>query len=819
MRKWICAGLLALSAPASAAPPVGAVVPRLDAHGHPLPPGAVARFGDCRQRFSRVMSFSFSPDGRRIARSRALGTDIRETATGRDVTPAFVRGLRGSVTFTPTGQFYHADHDAKLFRVLDAATGTVLIDLSAPGRFISRVEFLPHDGGILAAVLDHADGAHVRYFGRVEGPKSEGRVITRTGYEPRFTFLSRGPWVAVSASQGTISVLDLATGAPIGSHKLQDLGTNSSPVAALPDGQSFLVAHGGQLVSLQVGAEGIVLGELGRALSQVQTLRVAADGTVVQTGYHGELWRTTWPDDKPVRKVEPGVGSRWAEPVLSPDGRVLVEYGWSETARVRDLAAGRELFRYEELSPVQSVQFLAGRRVRVSTPADTRVYDLPSGREVARADVPESPTDANSVISPDGRWRVAITPPFGRRLTLREASTGRERWHFDAQPLVAGGVEQVCEAVFRPGDRELLVVLGERSLLLDVATGREIVALPGGQRATFSADGRLVALGRKPPIRVIEVSTRAVRQTFDRPGPTVNDTVASRLRFSRDGRFLAGFGWSYGAVVWSVEDGTLAYSSMHPMPDNGFAVGDISPDGRWLAHSDRFQSQLRVWDWTAPPGTSRAVVLRGHHGEATDAGFTPDGKHLLTAGQDGTVLVWDMAWIARAAVVRSTHRTDDDLWDDLGSRDAVVGGRAVAEWVRRPPAAVERFRRELPPTKAPDPAAVAALVSRLDHDSPAARDAAEAELAGLAELAETALRPVAERSASAEQRTRARRLLDRLGSVVTDPHRLRTVRAVEAAERIGTADARRLLADWAAGAPAARLTREARAALDRLAER
>jgi len=44
-------------------------------------------------------------------------------------------------------------------------------------------------------------------------------------------------------------------------------------------------------------------------------------------------------------------------------------------------------------------------------------------------------------------------------------------------------------------------------------------------------------------------------------------------------------------------------------------------------------------------------------------------------------------------------------------------------------------------------------------------------------------------------------------------------RAVAAMELAGTSDANKLLAEWAAGAPAARLTIDAKAALVRLGER
>ncbi len=51
------------------------------------------------------------------------------------------------------------------------------------------------------------------------------------------------------------------------------------------------------------------------------------------------------------------------------------------------------------------------------------------------------------------------------------------------------------------------------------------------------------------------------------------------------------------------------------------------------------------------------------------------------------------------------------------------------------------------------------------------------------------------------------------------PEQRRAVRAVQALEHAGTPDARRLLATLAGGIPEARLTREAKAALARLARR
>ena len=62
----------------------------------------------------------------------------------------------------------------------------------------------------------------------------------------------------------------------------------------------------------------------------------------------------------------------------------------------------------------------------------------------------------------------------------------------------------------------------------------------------------------------------------------------------------------------------------------------------------------------------------------------------------------------------------------------------------------------------------------------------------------------------------AKELLAKVNSTVAHGEALRSLRAIEALEHIETPEARDLLRKLAAGAPGARLTREAQAALDRL---
>jgi hypothetical protein len=112
---------------------------------------------------------------------------------------------------------------------------------------------------------------------------------------------------------------------------------------------------------------------------------------------------------------------------------------------------------------------------------------------------------------------------------------------------------------------------------------------------------------------------------------------------------------------------------------------------------------------------------------------------------------------------------------------------------------------------------VARLIADLDSDQYAARAEAARGLEGFGAEAEPALRRALAAPPSLEVRRRLEQLLEQLPRAVPPPERLRALRAVEALERAGTAEARRVLRGMARGAPGARLTQEARSALERLA--
>jgi hypothetical protein len=113
---------------------------------------------------------------------------------------------------------------------------------------------------------------------------------------------------------------------------------------------------------------------------------------------------------------------------------------------------------------------------------------------------------------------------------------------------------------------------------------------------------------------------------------------------------------------------------------------------------------------------------------------------------------------------------------------------------------------------------VRTLVAKLDAAAFADREAAAAAIRELGDAAAPVLRTLVKGKLSAEQAGRVERLLAEAEAPVLPPgERLRRVRAVAVLEWAGTAEARKVLAELAAGTAADRPTREAKDAVRRLA--
>ena len=170
-----------------------------------------------------------------------------------------------------------------------------------------------------------------------------------------------------------------------------------------------------------------------------------------------------------------------------------------------------------------------------------------------------------------------------------------------------------------------------------------------------------------------------------------------------------------------------------------------------------------------------------------------------------------------AKAIPLTVEDAEGCWADLGSDDAARAFRAICKLTASPAEAVALLEKHLQSIAAPDANRQEQWITDLDSETFAKRDAAMKELAKLAELAEPALRAALDKDPSPEARRRLEQLLAKPYGPATKGEPLRISRAIEALERIGTTGARELLTKLAAGAAGAWQTRDAIAALERLA--
>lgn len=156
------------------------------------------------------------------------------------------------------------------------------------------------------------------------------------------------------------------------------------------------------------------------------------------------------------------------------------------------------------------------------------------------------------------------------------------------------------------------------------------------------------------------------------------------------------------------------------------------------------------------------------------------------------------------------------LWVRLAGADAALAYQAIWRLVDDPERVVPFLKTQLRPIAPADARRVEHWINLLDSDHFAEREQASQQLAELNELAEAALRQAEKQARSPEQRRRVKKLLHRLQSRTLSLEEQRQLRSIEVLEYAGTSSAKQLLEALASGVPDARLTRAARAALNRL---
>ena len=406
-------------------------------------------------------------------------------------------------------------------------------------------------------------------------------------------------------------------------------------------------------------------------------------------------------------------------------------------------------------------------------------------------------------------------------------------------------------------DNRSLVIGGDNGKvhIVDPRTGIRRSLLEGHRSHVvsilYSPDGTLLVTGDQGlKIQAWRADTLEALRSFGGEGARASWEALYSLAFV--GRDLVST-TDHGIDVWDLARGTRLRGAAYPLNEEPSAT----LPGGVLVIADREDRRMEIWDtnsckirafltlrskhvdWGDMIGRSLAFsadgrylalgcydgsirlveVLTWKQALFLDTGdcvplslaFHPDGGSILSGMKEGAVCLWSLR--PPGAGVRSLDQLDS-LWRDL-SADPEVAYPALWKLAGLGDAAVRYLKGRLSGSSV-DHARISSLLQNLDSDEVIARERSTTELFQIAP--EGLLAAALETSASEEARGRIRSILgERPRPFRIEPGEHSRWRTIEVLERIGTLEAKELLALLSKDSPSVALSGEARRALLRLA--
>lgn len=822
--------------------------PAVPAPDPKLPAGARAHIGDLGMPVAPLPLFF--PDGKRVAYLAATclgpivdiyvydmttGKQLYEidgaqlpysywlhTPSGKELTPDGKQLLH----ITPDGTRLLTLGEGKV-QVWDGATGKAVraIAFTAPESTRLKTDakesndapdihpayaFSP-DGKLLAChafegicLYDLATGRELRRF----GPTRDADEFLRTkswkdSVTHALAFAADGKSIASLRTGEDVCIWDVASG-----KKLRDLPYQGRPVATAAllfslDGKRLALRQRGALRCWDVADAKVLLtrddeGVHGRPgvqhplgfspdsnrLSTGSTIYTLADGTS-QRVERRPFFVSLLADDR----ARPFAASNW------------------------DLLSGKEMPSLGRDRQNTSAALSTDGKLLALAGTEVRLYRTTDGKEIGQIVQPDLDGVHHLDLSADGKLLACACL---RRHSEERYAVVIRVWDLETGKIVLeeAGKEQPslhdCPGLlFTPDGKGLLVGTHQGSQLLDLTGGKVLERLPLelSYRPRFSPDGTLLAIPDSQRLTVYDWPARKELRRFSRPAGAAH--LSTGFAFSPDSQEAATT--AVDGLTWRFHTRTGKQQSFGvqspPEPQAYLKVGGVAGYGSQGRTLCVFKEKLRLYELAT--GKERLTLTPRVDGPQTWGAMSADGTIAVTRCADGTYLVWDL-WPKPQGRI-------EDAWADLASEDAGQAFQAIRRLAADPAQALPILQERLKPAAPVDPELVARWLADLNSDNFRTRQQATQELERLGEETIPALQKALADKPALETRTRLDQLLDK-AQRLPPPEAMRGLRAVEVLEHIGTAGAQRLLRQLADGAEGMLLTREAQAALQRLAK-
>lgn len=353
---------------------------------------------------------------------------------------------------------------------------------------------------------------------------------------------------------------------------------------------------------------------------------------------------------------------------FSPDSKYVLTGSQDKTAKLWDVATGKEIRTFKYFDSVRGVAFSPdGKYALISSGKLAELWDISTGDEI-RTFKGHSDFIYEIVFSPNGKY--VLTGSQDKTAKLWDVTTGDEIRTFN------GHSGTVWAVAFSPDGKYILTGSSDKTAKLwDVTTGDEVRSFSGSNEiytVTFSPDGlKILTGGRDSKATLWNVSTGKSIQTlkhldtifavaFSPDGKYIltgcgdritrlwdaktyeeirafkgHFDVISSVAFSTDGRYVLTGSWDKVAKVWTISDNLTR--RIFTNPSLGVESIAFAPDGKYLLAGGFMDATL----WDVSTG-DEVRTFSGHSGWIEDVAFSPDGKYVLTGSADDSAKLWDV---------------------------------------------------------------------------------------------------------------------------------------------------------------------------------
>jgi WD40 repeat protein len=749
----------------------------------------------------RILELRYTPDGKRILALTQLSIEIEgvtnpaplsnriiiEANSGKIVSEVRLPMRKGTGTISPDAAWLALiDDSQEMVQMIDAATVKVAWQHTSTGNAAESIAWHPNGNAVAIGTL----GGHVVIRDCKTGKILHDYVLEEHNVLQRMVFSPDGKDIVAEVSRPDPNHV-IRFEAATGKVRWKYQAIRASELAFTADGKElmfwgYIHVSGDhcswRLLDAETGKPkpGTMYTGYGNAVA------IRPDGKVVALGgYLGHISQWDLSTRKRLNESSADPPGPVSDLHFNADGSKV--RGWSSGWYEWDVKTGRQTRLSPDLGigPDDRVANSPDRKLlaiaKVAEPEDNdegrilEFVDLESGKRKSFGRVRDQDQfqflgDGRLAVIRDG---VAIHDPKTGKKSLTIGKTGQ------AEVFAIGDDGKSAVALTPAGD-------SLRQTRWDLVADRKLDAVscrlsdPGLMRGSGSWRVELFSAGRILAVYFSHVAHPGTPVGLD---PIIEEHTA--LFDAHTGRYLSGW--------WDLQfRAQLAFSA------DGRSVACYYPVGLGIDLRETATGERRA-----------RIPISTHMGGCC---FNSDGRLLAVANMPGPIEIWDLA----GKPSEWQENKGDDCWEALRSKDADRAYEAIAVFTANSSKGIALLKQKMVLPTMPAAEAVAGQITYLDAADFRKREQATKTLADMGEIVLPRLREALSK-ASPESRERLTNLIAKAEAMT--PEKLRAIRACEVLEKIGTVEAKALLAEWAKGPGRAMLAREAAESLERLRQR